>query len=66
MSTPAETAPKPCPHCGVQPVLRREAGRQPAWYAACANELDCPVWPMTFLHATPAEAITAWNAGDTH
>lgn len=65
MSQPAPT-PKPCPHCGVAPVLKREPGNGEAWFVGCSNELDCPVWPLTYLHATAAEAIAAWDDGLTH
>ena len=66
MSTSATPAPKPCPHCGVIPIISSEPTIPITWYVACSNELDCPVWPMTFLLSTPADAIAAWNAGNTH
>jgi len=66
MSTFAEIPLNPCPHCRVEPVIKREPDTDVCWYVACSNELDCPVWPMTYLHATPAEAASAWNSGNVH
>ena len=69
MSTPAETSPIPCPHCGVEPVIKSSyvnLGHDDVWFVGCANELDCPVWPLTYLHESAAAAVAAWNAGATH
>ena len=72
MSTPEQTVPKACPHCGATPLTKREpewpsmSDTPHKWYVACANEMDCPEWPMTHLQATPEEAVAAWNRGETH
>jgi len=69
MSTPAPSVPKPCPHCGVDPVIKSsnvDLGHEDVWFVGCSNELDCPVWPLTFLHPSATEAVDAWNAGATH
>lgn len=57
--------PKPCPVCKADPKVCQDTMIPARYFVGCSNELDCPKWPVTTSRATEAEAITAWNKGET-
>lgn len=53
--------PKPCPVCGAHATTFENLKGH---YLFCPNE-DCPQRPCTHAQDTKAEAIAAWNNGET-
>ena len=56
---------RPCPECGTQPITRRgmTITTKHTWAATCTNGVNCDLYPYTGGHATPADALAAWEAG---
>jgi acyl carrier protein len=50
---------QPCRYCHQQPNPKQS---EEGHYLECSNLIDCPGWPYTEPHPTPALAIAAWNA----
>lgn len=49
---------KPCPFCGVEPVLSSDYFRR--YDVRCLNA-DCKIMPATSVYLTPEDAAEVWN-----
>jgi len=55
-------SPHLCPHCETTPALKDDSKKpEGKYYVGCANENDCPVWPIGQSASSIPAAIRLWN-----
>lgn len=60
-------SPQPCPVCGAPAETGSYRLKRGGFvhYVTCSSEYECLERPVTNPHPTVAEAIAAWNRGET-